>query len=220
MTNSETDLPSSQPGTRQAILSVAFGEFARKGFAGARVDAICKVANVQRQTLYYHFASKDELYAEVLSTGYRKLFFGLDPLIDSGQFDLMLPADALRLFVQKIFDCLVSAKDVISIVADANKHYGPELPKLPVIGETAEKYVGAFRKVLDRGKREGVFRPTIDSSECWIIIVSACQFWWNQRYSLSAVLEMEVAAPQQVNLRRDHLADFVVAACLASDSIR
>lgn len=40
--------------------------FSRDGFVGARTDEIAALAAVSKQTLYKHFASKEQLFAEVV----------------------------------------------------------------------------------------------------------------------------------------------------------
>lgn len=54
------------PTTRSKLLSAAAAEFAEKGVAGARVDAIAARAGVNKQLLYYYFGSKDELFRALL----------------------------------------------------------------------------------------------------------------------------------------------------------
>src|SRR5690349_23452768 len=48
------------------ILAAAEVEFAARGFAGARVDAIARRAKVNNAMLYYHFRSKERLYRTLL----------------------------------------------------------------------------------------------------------------------------------------------------------
>jgi TetR/AcrR family transcriptional regulator len=48
------------------ILDAAALEFARRGFAGARVDQIARRARVNKAMLYYHFSSKANLYRTLL----------------------------------------------------------------------------------------------------------------------------------------------------------
>jgi hypothetical protein len=45
--------------TRQEILDVALSEFARNGYAGARVDEIAARTRTTKRMLYYYFTSKD-----------------------------------------------------------------------------------------------------------------------------------------------------------------
>jgi AcrR family transcriptional regulator len=59
-------MPRSSAPTRQTILDAAYGLFRRKGFTRVSMDEIAAKASVTKRTLYYHFASKDSLLAEVL----------------------------------------------------------------------------------------------------------------------------------------------------------
>ena len=52
-------------GTQQRILTAALNEFARKGFAGARVDEIARRARVNKRMLYHYFGNKQALYREI-----------------------------------------------------------------------------------------------------------------------------------------------------------
>jgi len=54
--------------TRARLLEAAAAEFAEKGIAGARVDAIAGRAGVNKQLVYYYFESKDGLFRELLRT--------------------------------------------------------------------------------------------------------------------------------------------------------
>lgn len=52
--------------SKSRLLEAARAEFSAKGIAGARVDAIARRAGVNKQLVYYHFGSKDELFRELL----------------------------------------------------------------------------------------------------------------------------------------------------------
>lgn len=53
-------------GSEERVLNAAIREFALKGFAGARVDAIADKAKVNKAMIYYHFKSKEKLYERIL----------------------------------------------------------------------------------------------------------------------------------------------------------
>jgi TetR/AcrR family transcriptional regulator len=55
--------------TRARILEAALAEFAAKGFAGARVEAIAEAAGVNKRMLYHYHGSKEGLYESVLREG-------------------------------------------------------------------------------------------------------------------------------------------------------
>ena len=51
---------------RSAILTAAAAEFRAKGFDATSMDRIAEVANVSKRTVYNHFPSKEELFAETI----------------------------------------------------------------------------------------------------------------------------------------------------------
>jgi AcrR family transcriptional regulator len=52
--------------SQERILQAAVGEFAAKGFAGARVDVIARQARINKRMLYHYFGDKEGLFREVL----------------------------------------------------------------------------------------------------------------------------------------------------------
>jgi AcrR family transcriptional regulator len=53
--------------TKDSILNVATKLFSRFGFHKTSMDEIAKIARKAKGSLYYHFASKEELFKEVVS---------------------------------------------------------------------------------------------------------------------------------------------------------
>jgi TetR/AcrR family transcriptional regulator of autoinduction and epiphytic fitness len=51
---------------REAIVKAAIAEFRANGFDCTSVDSVAARAEVSKRTLYNHFPSKDELFAEIL----------------------------------------------------------------------------------------------------------------------------------------------------------
>ena len=62
------------PDSSQArILEAARGEFAQRGFPGARLQDIAERAGLTHPTLLYHFGSKERLYAAVIEQAMRDI---------------------------------------------------------------------------------------------------------------------------------------------------
>jgi len=51
---------------REAIVTAAVAQFREHGFQRASMDGIAAAAEVSKRTVYNHFPSKDELFAEIL----------------------------------------------------------------------------------------------------------------------------------------------------------
>ena len=69
-------LPAAQ---QQAILLVAFDEFATHGFNGASLNRIIDAAGISKGSMYYYFDSKEELYADVARGELGRLFESAGP---------------------------------------------------------------------------------------------------------------------------------------------
>lgn len=52
---------------REAILQAAIAEFRSSGFEITSMDKIAATAGVSKRTVYNHFPSKEELFAEILN---------------------------------------------------------------------------------------------------------------------------------------------------------
>ncbi len=73
--------PYSNSNTRSRIVDAAAGQFAEKGFDGARTQAIADAAGVNKAMLYYHFRNKEHLYSEVLSHQFVEILSHIFPVL-------------------------------------------------------------------------------------------------------------------------------------------
>lgn len=93
MTTTDTDMPAkprltrseAKARTRTALLSAAKSVFAREGYGGASLDQIAADAGYTKGAVYTHFASKEELFLELLSDGlFRQIEF-LETLLEKAR---------------------------------------------------------------------------------------------------------------------------------------
>lgn len=82
--------------TKQRILDAALGEFADKGYAGARVRAIADRAGVNSQLISYYFGGKQALYGELI-----RRWFEFEEAIE--EQDLSLP-DLVVAYLDAVFE--------------------------------------------------------------------------------------------------------------------
>lgn len=63
------------------ILQAAQKEFADRGFAGARMEAIARAASINKAMLFYYFSSKENLYRTVLFGVFSEIFGEIDRFV-------------------------------------------------------------------------------------------------------------------------------------------
>ena len=68
--------------TRDKILEVAAKLFSRFGFHKTSMDEIAKIARKAKGSLYYHFASKEELFTEVVAKEIENLKVNLSVIVN------------------------------------------------------------------------------------------------------------------------------------------
>src|SRR4051812_5313124 len=67
MVRSRARVPYDSTATKKRLLDAAFDEFAERGLAGARVDAIALAAAANKQAIYAYYGSKGGLFRAVLA---------------------------------------------------------------------------------------------------------------------------------------------------------
>nr|WP_316642273.1 TetR/AcrR family transcriptional regulator [uncultured Roseateles sp.] len=142
---------------REAIVRAAIAEFREHGFGGTSMDRIAAAAEVSKRTVYNHFPSKDELFAEILMQLWQRAK-GLDvvvydparPLRDQL---LALMAGKLRLINDPSFLNLVR-------VAVAEMMHAPERAQAMVerLGEKEDGDAG-LAAWIRAAQQDGRLRP-------------------------------------------------------------
>ena len=73
----------SDQNTREKILTIARVLFADHGFDGTSIRDIAKEADVNVASVNYHFASKENLYMEIITQGYKECSVEMRTFIDT-----------------------------------------------------------------------------------------------------------------------------------------
>jgi AcrR family transcriptional regulator len=101
---------------RQKILTVASDLFATKGFEATSMRDVATAANLMSGSLYYHFASKEEMYVAVQDASVSKIFNAVEAAIAKaegpwarleaaaiGHLEALLDRSGFRVLVTPIF---------------------------------------------------------------------------------------------------------------------
>src|SRR5262247_2518549 len=103
-------------GVRRNIVEVATREFARKGYGGARVDAIANRTRTSKRMIYYYFGSKEGLYLAVLEEAYA----GIRRAEATLDLERLPPEEALRALTGFTFDYYEAHPEFVRLVMNEN----------------------------------------------------------------------------------------------------
>ena len=136
--------------TRAEILRIAAAEFARQGYAGARVDEIAARTSTTKRMIYYYFGGKEQLYVAVLEQAYSQIR-DAELAIDVERLE---PVAAIRRLAELTFDHHDAHPDFIRLVSIENVHEAVHLATLPTLHELRAPTIEMISRILDAGRAE------------------------------------------------------------------
>jgi AcrR family transcriptional regulator len=193
--------------TREDILQAAINEFVQQGLAGARVDAIAERTATSKRMIYYYFGSKEQLYVECLV----KLYGDIRQTEQSLDLESLPAEQAICRLSEFTFDHHDRNVDFVRMVCTENIHYGEYIKKSPAIREMSSLVLQALGSTLERGVREGVFRPGIEVIDLHMLMSSFCFYRVSNRHTFGDIFQIDLA-DEQVKLRhRQMICDVVLS---------
>ena len=192
--------------TTADILAVATREFADKGLAGARIDAIADATRTSKRMIYYYFGSKEGLYVAVLEDAYRRM----RSIEAELHLEDLQPEDALRRLVGFTCDYQLANPDFIRLVMTENIHRGEFLAQSKTIQQLNVPAIDAVRAVYQRGVKAGVFRKDVDPVDLHMSISALCFFNVSNRHTFSLIFKRDLDSPRAVGARRDSIVEMIV----------
>jgi len=135
------------------ILEAAAEEFGRVGFSGAKVDAIARLAGVNKAALYYHIGTKEKLYEAVLLHLFGQVAGTLEQAAKAGP-DPVAALSALAGALAGLFTRLPMLPRIMAMEMASGARNMPQA----ALAEF-RRIFGATRDILRRGQEAGVMRP-------------------------------------------------------------
>ena len=136
---------------RGRLLETAAEQFAEKGLDGTSVDSVAVGAGFGKGTVYNYFASKEELFAEVLAEGCRQAVQRYASVPRAGSVrDCLLALAAADVAV------LRDEERFMQVVVRETMSFRPDTYPL-IVGHLAP-YLRELEKVLTRGRTSGDIR--------------------------------------------------------------
>lgn len=186
--------------TRQNILDAAEAEFAKNGLAAARVDAIARRAGVNKQMIYIHYQSKENLYSVVLQTVYRRLSQYEDILANSSFTGI----DTIRKIILEYFEFLLNNPSFVRLVLWEN------LNNADYAGNVHTTLFSGAKKLLCEGVNRGVFRGDLDIEQTVISLNLFCFSAFSNIKTVSKLMRRDIGTREELLKRAEHIADVLI----------
>jgi AcrR family transcriptional regulator len=192
--------------TKQAILDAAKVEFAEKGLAGARVDAIAEQSGANKRMLYYYFGSKEDLYIAVLEDVYGAMR-RTESELDVTHLE---PMNGLRRLIEFKFDYYLQNPIVIRILAGENLLDAQFLKRSKRLRNLHLSVVESLEAVLEAGRKAGIMKAGLDPMQLYISIAGLSYFYFANAATLSTAFDRVLMSAAELKRRRAHAVDVIV----------
>jgi AcrR family transcriptional regulator len=173
---------------RGRIMKTAAAEFARHGFAGARVARIVKNAGSNPRMLYHYFGSKSALYVAVLENalgGLRTEELRLD-------VEHLDPLEGLL----QLFDFMNSHfeqhRDLVTLLTAENLLKARYMRKSARIRDMSSPVLEMIAKLIQRGA--GQLAKNLDPLRLYVLMVALSQFHLSNVHTLSIIFATDLSA--------------------------
>ncbi|MEU5142416.1 MULTISPECIES: TetR/AcrR family transcriptional regulator [unclassified Streptomyces] len=193
--------------TRAEILDVATREFARAGYDGARVDEIAARTRTTKRMIYYYFEGKEQLFTAVLERAYG-VIREAEQQLDVDHLD---PVAAIRRLAELTFDHHERHPDFIRLVSIENIHDAAHIASSEMLASIGSPALDVIRRILEEGRRSGLFTADVDAVDLHAMISSFCFFRVSNRHTFGALFGRDLVAPDQREHYRAMLGDMVIA---------
>ena len=156
--------------TREVLLDKAAQVFSRQGYQSTSLKSIADAANMKAGSLYYHFASKEDLMIEVLK---RSIQFisdtvgeELEILDDDYSFEV-----GLRAYIKGHLTAILMHPDYTTTTIRNNG----QIPKaVQAAAHTKrEHYEQQWRNLMIQGRDEGAINPDIDEQLLRLMVLGS-----------------------------------------------
>lgn len=176
---------------RQEILRAAAEVFKRRGFGRTTLNDVANETGIDRASLYYYFASKEELFQELVMDAV-EMNLTIATAIRDGPGTA---AEKLRRLVEEIMQKYASQYPVLYVLIQENlRHVAPEHSGWAArMRELTHEYENVVIELVETGRTDGTLRPI---APAWLIAygilgtVSWTHRWFNP--SRSAVSADEI----------------------------
>lgn len=145
-----------RPTRMEAIFEAAKKVFAEKDFSKAKISEIARLAGVADGTIYEYFQSKEDI---LLSLAANRLESYIEQA--AGAFDVKNPERKLRRLIKHHFSCFLKDREFLKLfllrVQTNDRFYSSNAFEL------FRNYGALIEDVVEEGKAQAVFRPTVNS---------------------------------------------------------
>ncbi len=156
--------------------------------------------------IYYYFGSKEGLYLAVLDQAYAAIREAEKQLGLLG----LRPVEAIHRLIGFMFDYQEANPGFIRLVSIENIHNGAHMARSETIQRLNSAVVETLATILERGRKQGVFRDDVDAVDVYMLISAFCFFRVSNRHTFRLSFGRDLSDPALRSRHKRLIADAVL----------
>jgi len=109
------------------------------------------------------------------------------------------------------FDRHQQNPDFVRIVSNENLHRGKYISQSTSIPGLNVPAIDTIRRIVERGKKEGVFRDDVDPTDLHMSISALCFYNVSNRYTFSTIFKTDMSSPAALERRKQSIVVTILA---------
>lgn len=192
------------------ILAAATNEFCRAGLAGAKLDVIALEAGVSKQLIHHYFRTKAELYVAVMEDVSAQAIQQLS----APDYESMAPEDAIRAFLDGVFDLFVRWPFLSGLFNDQSLYGGEHIPECRELKRRSPQLITRLSTIFRNGQGVGIFRQDLEPDAVFAAAIMAMIGNFTGGKIISGFVPVDFSAPERLDFWRKFAADFALSAIM------
>jgi hypothetical protein len=120
------------------------------------------------------------------------------------------PPQAIRRLTEFTWDYYIAHPEFMTLLNSENLHQGRHLAKSQRVRELNSPLIETLGEILERGRKEGIFRGGIDAVQLYVSIAGMAYFYLSNSYTLSAIFGRDLMTPKAHHERLSHMCEVVL----------
>ena len=183
--------------TKRKILEAAEIEFAQNGLAATKVDDIAKRAGVNKQLIYAHYVSKENLYSTILGIVYDHLGEYEEILVKNKYEGI----DTIRTIILQYFDFLKNNQTFVRLVLWEN------LNNVAHLGNVKTQLFVGVENIIRDGMEKGLISKELDVEQLAYSFNVFCFSAFSNVNTISRLTNKNMSSDEELTKRAEHVAD-------------
>lgn len=197
----------------ERIIEASRLEFIASGPEAAKIDSIAARANLTRQSVYYYYKNKEEIFLDIVIREARMLADRFDAL----DVEAAAPEVAIRELLFSLLDNANRAPILSAFMVNQTSFLGSDKKAKATFIKMMQQIAQRLQILLDRGAEQGSLRPGVDAAWFFSAACMVTSGAKNSRLTLEMVCGVDVNDQDGIASWQEFAVDLLMRSISAGD---